>query len=96
MRSHDDYALNGNWHYCFDCQTNWSDADGGCRCTEPSEEDEDQDEIELRELDKTTISAVMHEIGRKGGAAGKGIAKPKSAENGKKGGRPRKEAKCAK
>ena len=49
------------------------------------------------ELDKTTISAVMREIGRKGGAAGKGIAKPKSAENGKKGGRPRKEAtQCAK
>jgi len=44
----------------------------------------------MRELDKNTVSAVMREIGRKGGAAGKGVAKPKSAENGKKGGRPRK------
>ena len=41
-------------------------------------------------IDDTTISAVMAAMGRKGGAAGKGIAKPKSAENGKKGGRPRK------
>ena len=41
-------------------------------------------------IDKTTISAIMREMGRKGGAAGKGVAKPKSAENGKKGGRPRK------
>ena len=49
MRSHDDYALNGNWHYCHACQTNWSDADGGCDCPEPSEEEEDQDELELRE-----------------------------------------------
>lgn len=44
----------------------------------------------MRELDDTTISAIMREMGKKGGAAGKGIAKPKSAENGKKGGRPRK------
>jgi hypothetical protein len=28
-------------------------------------------------------------LGRKGGKANKGISKPKSAENGKKGGRPR-------
>jgi len=28
-------------------------------------------------------------LGRKGGKANKGIPKPKSAENGKKGGRPR-------
>ena len=41
-------------------------------------------------IDDTTISVVMAAMGRKGGAAGKGIAKPKSAENGKKGGRPRK------
>ena len=41
-------------------------------------------------IDETTISAVMREMGRNGGKAGKGIAKPKSAENGKKGGRPRK------
>ena len=49
MRSHDDYALNGNWHYCPDCDTRWSDADGGCDCPAPSEEEEDQDERELRE-----------------------------------------------
>ena len=49
MRSHDDYALNGAWHYCSDCDTRWSDADGGCRCQDPSEEEEDQDERELRE-----------------------------------------------
>jgi hypothetical protein len=29
-------------------------------------------------------------LGRKGGKANKGIPKPKSAENGKKGGRPKK------
>lgn len=44
MRSHDDYALNGQWHYCPDCDTRWSDADGGCDCPAPSEEEEDQDE----------------------------------------------------
>lgn len=52
MRTHDDYALNGNWHYCRVCDTRWSDADGGCDCPEsqePSEEEEDQDERELRE-----------------------------------------------
>jgi hypothetical protein len=49
VRSHDDYALNGQWHYCPDCDTRWSDADGGCSCPEPSEEEEDQDERELRE-----------------------------------------------
>ena len=49
MRSHDDYAMNGNWHYCHACGTRWSDADGGCRCQEPSEEEEDQDERALRE-----------------------------------------------
>ena len=50
MRSHDDYALNGQWHYCPDCDTRWSDADGGCDCPAPSEEEEeDQDERELRE-----------------------------------------------
>ena len=48
-------------------------------------------------IDETMISAVMAAMGRKGGKAGKGVAKPKSAENGKKGGRPRKEAtQCAK
>ena len=49
MRSHDDYALNGSWHYCSDCATRWSDADGGCDCPAPDEEEEDQDERELRE-----------------------------------------------
>ena len=49
MRSHDDYAINGSWHYCHACATRWSDADGGCRCQDPSEEEEDQDERELRE-----------------------------------------------
>ena len=49
MRSHDDYALNGSWHYCPDCDTRWSDADGGCDCPAPDEEEEDHDERELRE-----------------------------------------------
>ena len=49
MRSHDDYALNGQWHYCSDCDTRWSDADGGCRCQDTIEEEEDQDERALRE-----------------------------------------------
>ena len=49
MRTHDDYALNGQWHHCSECGVNWSDADGGCDCPEPSEEEEDQDERELRE-----------------------------------------------
>ena len=44
MRSHDDYALNGQWHFCQDCQTNWSDADGGCDCPAPDEETEDESE----------------------------------------------------
>jgi len=50
----------------------------------------------MRELDNPTISSVMREMGKKGGAAGKGIAKPKSAENGKKGGRPRKKKELSK
>ena len=44
MRSHDDYALNGAWHFCRVCQTNWSDADGGCDCPAPEEETEEESE----------------------------------------------------
>ena len=46
MRSHDDYALNGQWHFCQDCQTNWSDADGGCDCPEPIEEEAEDEKEE--------------------------------------------------
>ena len=51
MRSHDDYALNGSWHYCADCDTRWSDADGGCMCQESSEEEECEDPEEAEGKD---------------------------------------------
>ena len=51
MRSHDDYALNGSWHYCADCDTRWSDADGGCDCPGPSEEEECEDPEEAEGKD---------------------------------------------
>lgn len=38
----------------------------------------------------TAKNAHAVALGRKGGKANKGIPKPKSAENGKKGGRPKK------
>lgn len=44
MRSHDDYVLNGTWHFCRICQTNWSDADGGCECQESQEPEEEEEE----------------------------------------------------
>ena len=28
----DDSIINGEWHYCEDCKTRWSDSDGGCEC----------------------------------------------------------------
>ena len=46
----------------------------------------------MSKVSAETISAVMAELGRRG----KGIAKPKSAENGKKGGRPRKKKELTK
>ena len=44
MRSHDDYVLNGQWHYCPECGVNWSDADGGCDCQESQEPEEEEEE----------------------------------------------------
>lgn len=44
MQSHDDYALNGQWHYCPECCVNWSDADGGCDCPESQEPEDDEDQ----------------------------------------------------
>ena len=29
----DDSIINGEWHYCPDCKTRYSDSDGGCECT---------------------------------------------------------------
>lgn len=51
MRTHDDYALNGQWNYCHVCQTHWSDADGGCDCPGPSEEEECEDPEEAEGKD---------------------------------------------
>lgn len=45
MRTHDDWAINGQWHYCEKCNTRWSDADGGCECEEEEEEEEEEEDV---------------------------------------------------
>lgn len=44
MTSHDDYVLNGQWHFCRVCGVNWSDADGGCECQPEEEVEEEEDD----------------------------------------------------